>query len=303
MGHVQLIHLPQCPPPVPKGPPSSSPPRKPPKKHNKNPVSMIAAHHSPLTTLTVPPSGHLLATTSSRGTLIRIWDTLSGKLVRELRRGTNKADIYGLAFRPDEREICVWSDNGTVHVFAVLGSDSANRQSPFSLLSTYGVPHPKYFDSEWSYAQYRIPTQSSHISLSSASGRTRPPSEFPDEDRCVAGWVSLPRTDQQRDPEYQLIALTYGGCWYRLSLPGARSGSSSPSPLSKPLVSGSPPKHPAITRTRNPSISSSSSRTSKGKDKDRGKEKEGTDCVLEEFRRFEFWILDLRIPYFACLLP
>lgn len=86
---------------------------------------MIAAHTSDLTTLTVPPSGRLLATTSSRGTLIRIWDTHTGKLIRELRRGTNKADIYGIAFRPDETEICAWSNNGTVHVFAVTGSESS----------------------------------------------------------------------------------------------------------------------------------------------------------------------------------
>lgn len=78
---------------------------------------MIIAHESALTTLSVPPSGRLLATSSSRGTLIRIWDTYSGNLVRELRRGTDRADIYGVAFKSDETEICVWSDKGTIHIF------------------------------------------------------------------------------------------------------------------------------------------------------------------------------------------
>ena len=68
-------------------------------------MSIIAAHTSALNTLSVPPSGQLLATTSQRGTLIRIWNTNSGKLVRELRRGADKAEIYGVAFRPDEREV------------------------------------------------------------------------------------------------------------------------------------------------------------------------------------------------------
>lgn len=126
MGHIQLVHLPPCPPPQPIGPPASTPPPRPPPAFTKHPVSIIAAHTTALSTLSVPPSGRLLATTSSRGTLIRIWDTATGKLVRELRRGSDKAEIYGVAFRPDEREVCVWSDKGTVHVFALTSGSGAS---------------------------------------------------------------------------------------------------------------------------------------------------------------------------------
>jgi len=119
IGHVQLIHLPPCPLPKPRGPPSSSPPPKAPPPPSKHPISIIIAHKTALTTIALPPSGRLLATTSSRGTLIRIWDTQSGKLVKELRRGADKAEIYGVAFRPDEQDLCVWSDKGTVHVFSL----------------------------------------------------------------------------------------------------------------------------------------------------------------------------------------
>lgn len=122
LGHVQLVHLPPCTPPALKGPPSSSPPRKPLPPPSKHPVSIIAAHTTALTALSLPPSGRLLATTSSRGTLVRVWDSLTGKLLREFRRGTDKADIYGVAFRPDEKELCVWSDKGTVHVFTLAVS-------------------------------------------------------------------------------------------------------------------------------------------------------------------------------------
>lgn len=118
-GHVQLIHLPPCAHPKPRGPPGSSPPKRPPPPSSKHPVSIIVAHKTALTTLSLPPSGRLLATTSSRGTLIRIWDTHSGKLVKELRRGADKAEIYGVAFRPDEQDLCVWSDKGTVHIFSL----------------------------------------------------------------------------------------------------------------------------------------------------------------------------------------
>ena len=125
IGHVQLIHLPPCPLPALTGPPSSLLPQKPPPPPLKHPVSIIAAHTSALTTLSMPPSGRLFATTSTRGTLVRVWDSASGKLVKEFRRGTDKADIYGVAFRPDEQELCVWSDKGTVHVFTLVVSGTA----------------------------------------------------------------------------------------------------------------------------------------------------------------------------------
>lgn len=121
-GHVQLVHLPPCAPPASRAPPPSSPPRKPPPQPSKHPVSIIAAHTSALATLSIPTSGRLLATTSVKGTLVRVWDSSTGKLVREFRRGADKAEIYGVAFRPDEQELCVWSDKGTVHVFALLAS-------------------------------------------------------------------------------------------------------------------------------------------------------------------------------------
>jgi WD repeat-containing protein 45 len=101
------------------------PPQAPPAP-TKHPVSIIIAHTTALTTISLPPSGRLLATTSSRGTLVRIWDSLTGKLFREVRRGTDKAEIYGVAFRPDERELCVWSDKGTVHVFALTVGSGAS---------------------------------------------------------------------------------------------------------------------------------------------------------------------------------
>ena len=122
-GHVHLIHLPPC--PTPPLDPLLPPPRPKPPSPAKHPKEMIIAHETALTTLTVPPSGRFLATTSSRGTLIRIWDAHTGNLAREVRRGTDRADIYGVAFRQDESEICVWSDKGTIHVFRLGVNEGA----------------------------------------------------------------------------------------------------------------------------------------------------------------------------------
>ncbi|KAK7049625.1 Phosphatidylinositol 3,5-bisphosphate-binding protein [Paramarasmius palmivorus] len=280
-GHVQLIHLPPCAPPTTSGPPPSTPPPKPPPPPSKHPVSIIIAHHTALTTLALPPSGRLLATTSSRGTLVRIWDTISGQRIHEFRRGTDKADIFGVAFRPDEAELCVWSDKGTVHVFTLVVSSASNRQSSLSQLAPY-LPLPKYFESEWSYAQYRIPMQSSHISLSST---TRSPTEdVPDEERCVVGWIQVPVEDGPEGAvEHQLVALTYVGGWYRLSLPNAATTSSS--------SSGRPtsPTSPSKAMSSRSSVTTSKPQRSKDKGKEKEKDSKASQCVLQEYRRFGRW--------------
>lgn len=162
----------------------------------------------------------------------------------------------------------------------------SNRQSTFSPLTPF-LPLPKYFESEWSYAQYRIPVQSSHISLSANPAVQSPVLDPPDEERCVVGWIQYRGTkngNEKPASEYQLIALTYTGGWYRLSLP--RHGDL----LKGSGTSSSPPKHFFTSGTRTSSGSSFSGRTDKGKEKETDKEgRSRTDCVLEEFRRYGRW--------------
>ncbi|EIM88515.1 uncharacterized protein STEHIDRAFT_95773 [Stereum hirsutum FP-91666 SS1] len=322
-GHVQLIHLPPCRPPEPVGPPPDTSPSsysrpsgskakaktKPPSQHvpTKLPHSIIVAHNTALTTLSVPPSGRLLATTSLRGTLVRIWDTATGKQLREFRRGSDQAEIYGVAFRPDETQICVWSDKGTIHVFALsnVGPGTSNRQSTLSSLTSY-LPLPRYFDSEWSYAQFRIPTQSAHISLSQQTSPRQPSETDTEEEKCAVGWIVHHTTPDggvasgSGAVEHQLIALTYTGGWYRLSLPNASTASSSSTPSgaslsSSPSSASRPLSPPSIRsmhtpRPRSTSGSSFTTRADKGKGREGEKEKkESRDCVLQEFRRFGRW--------------
>ncbi|RHY33521.1 hypothetical protein DYB32_001595, partial [Aphanomyces invadans] len=136
--------------------------------------------------------GTRLATSSDKGTLIRVFDTQSGHILQELRRGADKAEIYSVCFSPNSQYLACSSDKYTVHIFAlsqdVAGADglpapplnasrtnsgryasgvltqsapiskeddnTENNKSSFSFMR--GLL-PKYFSSEWSFAQFKVP--------------------------------------------------------------------------------------------------------------------------------------------------
>ena len=83
---------------------------------------MIPAHENPLQLLALNLDGTLLATASEKGTLIRVFDTLTGNHLREVRRGADRAVIQSIAFSPNSKLLVCSSDKGTVHVYSVDGS-------------------------------------------------------------------------------------------------------------------------------------------------------------------------------------
>ncbi|CAN1852407.1 Autophagy-related protein 18d [Linum perenne] len=142
-----------------------------------NLVKLVNAHDNHIACLTLTMDGLLLATASTKGTLIRIFNTMDGTRLQEVRRGVNGAEIYGIALSPDVQWLAVSSDKGTVHIFSlrvrVAGEDSsshpnglqgpatsANQSSSLSFMR--GVL-PKYFSSEWSFAQFRLPEETHFI--------------------------------------------------------------------------------------------------------------------------------------------
>lgn len=92
-------------------------------------VSPIEAHDSPLSCLAFTPSGDKLATASSKGTVIRVFDPTNGTKLFELRRGLQtSAQIFSMAFNDQGTLLCVSSDKPTVHVFKLVpdGTSSAD---------------------------------------------------------------------------------------------------------------------------------------------------------------------------------
>ncbi|GMP90863.1 hypothetical protein CsSME_00041810 [Camellia sinensis var. sinensis] len=140
-------------------------------------TKFIMAHDSRIPCFALTPDGHLLATCSTKGTLVRIFNTFDGSLLQEVRRGADSAEIYSLAFSSTAQWLAVSSDKGTVHVFGLkanlgnLGSDKSHGasdpnhavSSPTSSLSFIKGVLPKYFSSEWSVAQFRLLEGSQYI--------------------------------------------------------------------------------------------------------------------------------------------
>ncbi|KAK4273447.1 hypothetical protein QN277_021847 [Acacia crassicarpa] len=140
-------------------------------------TKFIMAHDSRIACFALTQDGRLLATASSKGTLVRIFNTLDGSLLQEVRRGADRAEIYSLAFSATAQCLAVSSDKGTVHVFnlkvdsGLLGlervqsaseSNPANPSAASSLSFIKGVL-PKYFSSEWSVAQFRLHEGLQHV--------------------------------------------------------------------------------------------------------------------------------------------
>src|SRR5579859_5712426 len=145
-GHIQLVDL--TPPSISTS--TSSLPSSPPR-HQSLPtnISLITAHENRLAHLAINHAGTLLASASTHGTLLRIWDTRSCACLVELRRGMDKADIHCISFSPPlppmsasqglgEDMIAAISDKGTIHIFSLAslsrtqGVTERNVQSSFA---------------------------------------------------------------------------------------------------------------------------------------------------------------------------
>ena len=121
----------------------------------------INAHQNNLFCLSLSEDGNFLATASEKGTLIRVFNTSNGDLIKELRRGTEKADIYSISFDKKCEFLAVSSDRKTIHIFNLKNDESQNedkknQKSVFGKITNFFGMKSEYFNSEWSCIQFRI---------------------------------------------------------------------------------------------------------------------------------------------------
>lgn len=91
---------------------------------NLQPINAIVAHKSDLATISLNSEGSLIATASTKGTIIRVFDTKLGRRVSEFRRGMAGTLIHSLNFNLDSTLLCSSSNNQTIHIFKLGGNSN-----------------------------------------------------------------------------------------------------------------------------------------------------------------------------------
>uniref|UniRef100_S4RER8 WD repeat domain 45 n=1 Tax=Petromyzon marinus TaxID=7757 RepID=S4RER8_PETMA len=122
----------------------------------------INAHQGEIACIALNQPGSLVASASKKGTLIRLFDTQSKVKLVELRRGADPATLYCINFSHDSSFLCVSSDKGTVHVFA-LKDTHLNRTSTLARVGKVGPVIGQYVDSQWSLASFTVPAECSCV--------------------------------------------------------------------------------------------------------------------------------------------
>jgi len=144
----------------------------------------IMAHETAISYMALSNDGAKIATSSTKGTLIRVFDTENGMLLHELRRGANHANIFCINFNKTATKLVVSSDHGTIHVFVL---DIPEKNSKSSLANATFLP--KYFQSKWSSFKFDINNHS----------------------KCICAF-------SQNLDQHSIIAICQDGTYYKYSL-------------------------------------------------------------------------------------
>lgn len=80
-------------------------------------ANVIQAHKSPISFLSINSTGTMLATSSDKGTVIRVWGIPGADKLYQFRRGTRETRIYSMNFNLVSTLLAVSSAHDTVHIF------------------------------------------------------------------------------------------------------------------------------------------------------------------------------------------
>ena len=147
----------------------------------------IPAHNSEISSVFFNSTGTLLATTSIKGTLIRVFECIkcsnghciisAPQLKYEFRRGSEQAQIYNISFSQDNKYLAVSSETGTIHIFKLNFFTSKENTGDFlNKTNAMALPEqhqaniffssrllPKYLRSIWSFSQAKVPPKIENI--------------------------------------------------------------------------------------------------------------------------------------------
>ncbi|CCX32475.1 Similar to Autophagy-related protein 18; acc. no. Q0CW30 [Pyronema omphalodes CBS 100304] len=113
-------------------------------------VNVIEAHKSPLSCVALNADGTLLATSSDKGTIIRVFSVPQSQKLYQFRRGTYPSRIFSMSFNMASSLLCISSATETVHIFKLSSSYApventatgrAGSESPTGSLSSSPSTH------------------------------------------------------------------------------------------------------------------------------------------------------------------
>lgn len=82
-------------------------------------IKNFFTHNKKIACIELNKTGDKLITSSIGGTLIRLFDTNTGDIIGDFKRGNDKAQIFSLSFSHDNKFICCSCDTGTIHIFKI----------------------------------------------------------------------------------------------------------------------------------------------------------------------------------------
>ena len=110
-------------------------------------VTVIQAHQTPLSCVAINNDGTLMATSSEKGTVIRVFSIPDGKKLYQFRRGSMPARIYCMTFNATSTLLCVSSATETIHVFKLAppSTNTSASSNGGSASSPPSSPHHSSF--------------------------------------------------------------------------------------------------------------------------------------------------------------
>jgi autophagy-related protein 18 len=109
-------------------------------------ANVIQAHKAPLSFLSINSTGTLLATSSEKGTVIRVWSIPGAEKLYQFRRGTRETRIYSMNFNLVSTLLAVSSAHDTVHIFKLGGAAAGSSKSSASSVMDGPASPPESVD-------------------------------------------------------------------------------------------------------------------------------------------------------------
>lgn len=170
------------------------------------PTSIIKAHKTEIQLIRLNYQGTMVASCSTKGTIIRIFSTHNGSLIREFRRGLDNAEIYDMEFSPRGTKLAVISDKQTLHIFQILGDEGSNKVHKLKgvIPKTWNL---NYLESVWSMCSIHLKNpkllrngiNSKEYQHNSAEMNL----DF-QKQRCKIGWCNNPMDNEPRGSDRTL---------------------------------------------------------------------------------------------------